>query len=131
MESGLEVSGKDCCVRRFLCTSTSMCECGVRAAGYNEPLLTLSDRLAQLDAIVSLAVAATNGPREYVRPRMLRAGSGRVELLAARHPCLERAPVTEHGNAYIPNDCHLDKGSPALCSHPLFLLYSVTLLVTS
>lgn len=89
----------------------------VVVAGYNEPLLALSDRLAQLDAIVSLAVAATNGPREYVRPRILAAGSGRIELLAARHPCLERAPVTEHGNAYIPNDCHLGKGSTRANSH--------------
>lgn len=76
--------------------------------GYVEPLQALSEVTAQLDAVVSLALASVSAPVPYVRPRLLAPAQGprRMELLQARHPCMEADADT----AFIPNDITFTQG---------------------
>lgn len=75
--------------------------------GYADPLQTLGDVTAQLDAVLSFAVASVSAPVPYVRPRLLEEGGARrVELLQARHPCME----TDADSAFIPNDISFVQG---------------------
>uniref|UniRef100_A0A3P8VL69 DNA mismatch repair protein n=1 Tax=Cynoglossus semilaevis TaxID=244447 RepID=A0A3P8VL69_CYNSE len=76
------------------------------ASGYVDPLQTLSDVIAQLDAVASFAVASVSAPVPYVRPQILDDGSRRLELLQARHPCMENDPDT----SFIPNDISFVQG---------------------
>ncbi|XP_037609907.1 DNA mismatch repair protein Msh2 [Sebastes umbrosus] len=76
------------------------------ASGYVDPLQTLSDVIAQLDAVASFAVASVSAPVPYVRPRLLADGCRRVELQQARHPCME----TDADTAFIPNDITFAQG---------------------
>lgn len=73
-----------------------------------DPLQALSDVTARLDAVVSFAVASVSAPVPYVRPRLLTEEEGprRVELLQARHPCME----TDADTAFIPNDISFVQG---------------------
>lgn len=76
--------------------------------GYVEPLQALSEVTAQLDAVASLALASVSAPVPYVRPRLLGPAQGprRMELLQARHPCMEADADT----AFIPNDITFTQG---------------------
>ncbi|XP_017292783.1 DNA mismatch repair protein Msh2 [Kryptolebias marmoratus] len=76
------------------------------ASGYVDPLQALNDVVAQLDAVASFAVAAVSAPVPYVRPRILDGGCRRLELLQARHPCME----TDADTAFIPNDITFVQG---------------------
>ncbi|XP_076615909.1 DNA mismatch repair protein Msh2 [Chaetodon auriga] len=76
------------------------------ASGYVDPLQTLSDVIAQLDAVASFAVASVSAPVPYVRPRLLADGCRRMELQQARHPCME----TDADTAFIPNDITFVQG---------------------
>lgn len=71
-----------------------------------DPLQTLSDVTAQLDAVASFAVTSVSAPVPFVRPRLLDDGCRRVELLQARHPCME----TDADTAFIPNDISFVQG---------------------
>lgn len=71
-----------------------------------DPLQTMSDVIAQLDAVASFAVASVSAPVPYVRPRLLSDGARRMELLQARHPCME----TDADTAFIPNDITFVQG---------------------
>lgn len=71
-----------------------------------DPLQTLNDVVAQLDAVACFAVASVSAPVPYVRPRILDGGCRRLELLQARHPCME----TDADTAFIPNDITFVQG---------------------
>ncbi|XP_049915962.1 DNA mismatch repair protein Msh2 [Epinephelus moara] len=76
------------------------------ASGYVDPLQTLSDVIAQLDAVVSFATASVSAPVPFVRPQLLADGCRRMELQQARHPCME----TDADTAFIPNDITFVQG---------------------
>ncbi|XP_078727979.1 DNA mismatch repair protein Msh2 isoform X2 [Lampetra fluviatilis] len=69
------------------------------SAGYTEPMQLLSDVVARLDVLTSLALVSHSAPVAYVRPRLSPPG-GDLVLKGARHPCLE----AQDDVAFIPND---------------------------
>ncbi len=77
-------------------------------AGYLEPLYALGSCTAQLDAVISLAIAAVSAPQQYVRPRFSaqNAEGACIRIRDFRHPCLEM----QDGVSVIPNDVHLERG---------------------
>lgn len=76
------------------------------AVGYAAPLTSLNNELAQLDCLVSFAIAARSAPTPYVRPKMLPEGAGQLLLEDVRHPCLE---LQEHVS-FIANSVEFEKG---------------------
>lgn len=70
----------------------------------------LSQQNYPLTVPCSLAVAANNAPIPYVKPEVFAKGSGSLNLVESRHPCLE---VLE-GINFIPNDVTLERGKSAL-----------------
>lgn len=76
------------------------------AVGYAAPLTSLNNQLAQLDCLVSFAIAARCAPTPYVRPKMLPEGAGQLILEDVRHPCLE---LQEHVS-FIANSVAFEKG---------------------
>lgn len=57
--------------------------------GYLPAFTTLNNEIAQLDCLLSFAVAAATAPIPYVRPEMVSTGPRVLQLAALRHPCLE------------------------------------------
>jgi DNA mismatch repair protein MSH2 len=79
-------------------------------ASYTPVVEDATELFASLDCLVSFASASVSAPEPYVRPHLLPLGSGRIELLAARHPCLE----AQDSVAFIANDIELVNGKSAL-----------------
>ncbi|XP_037957315.1 DNA mismatch repair protein spellchecker 1 [Teleopsis dalmanni] len=75
------------------------------AIGYAAPLTLLNSELAQLDCLISFAMAAQSAPIPYVRPKMLEEGSGILVLKDVRHPCLE----LQEGVTFISNSIEFNK----------------------
>eukprot|EP00475_Leptophrys_vorax_P011812 TRINITY_DN18305_c0_g1_i1.p1 TRINITY_DN18305_c0_g1~~TRINITY_DN18305_c0_g1_i1.p1 ORF type:complete len:263 (+),score=52.69 TRINITY_DN18305_c0_g1_i1:724-1512(+) len=63
--------------------------------------------LSELDVLVAFATVASNSPNMFVRPIMLPEGSGILELIEARHPCME----SQDSISYIPNDVRMEESS--------------------
>lgn len=77
-----------------------------RLVGYLAPLGVLNYQLAELDCLLSFAVAAVSAPIPYVRPEMHPEGSGLLQLTGLRHPCLE----LQEDVTFIANDVDFKKG---------------------
>ncbi|KDE04567.1 DNA mismatch repair protein MSH2 [Microbotryum lychnidis-dioicae p1A1 Lamole] len=75
------------------------------AASYCPVLETLNNLLAHLDVVASLATASLNAPISYVKPVVCEQAEGSLNLVDARHPCLE---VME-GINFIANDISLER----------------------
>ncbi|KAF5287694.1 hypothetical protein FQA39_LY15794 [Lamprigera yunnana] len=69
------------------------------AAGYSDTLRNINLYIGKVDVLVSFANAAINAPTTFVRPKILKEGSGVLNLKKVRHPCLE----LQDGVTYIPN----------------------------
>ena len=76
------------------------------AATYLPVAEAASALVAELDVLCSFATAAALCPSEYVRPKMLPRGQGVMNLVGARHPCVE---LMDDVN-FIPNDYTLKRG---------------------
>lgn len=74
---------------------------------YTPVMEKLNEVLAELDVLVGLAHVSVNAPTPYVRPEILPMGSGKLKLVASRHPCVEMMDSVE----FISNDLVLERGS--------------------
>lgn len=78
--------------------------------GYSDTLRNLNLCIAKIDVLVSLAIAAAAAPIPYVRPKILKEGSGLLKLDGARHLCLEKIDDMK----FIPNDISLKQDGTIL-----------------
>ena len=62
--------------------------------------------VSRLDVLAGFADLAASAPTPYVRPDMLPADEGELELVGSRHPCLEALD----GVSFVPNDCVMRRG---------------------
>ncbi|KXZ42923.1 hypothetical protein GPECTOR_111g256 [Gonium pectorale] len=76
------------------------------AATFVEVWEAVGGVLAELDVLLSFAEAAVVAPVPYVRPEMLGADEGVIELKECRHPNVE----VQDGVNFIANDCVLQRG---------------------
>eukprot|EP00002_Diphylleia_rotans_P003084 TRINITY_DN12067_c0_g1_i1.p1 TRINITY_DN12067_c0_g1~~TRINITY_DN12067_c0_g1_i1.p1 ORF type:complete len:919 (+),score=178.55 TRINITY_DN12067_c0_g1_i1:68-2824(+) len=67
---------------------------------------TIGNCLAQLDVLISFADVAASAPTPYTRPTLHEPGEYGLELIAARHPCVE----LQDGVSFIPNTIQMRRG---------------------
>ena len=77
---------------------------------YAPAVESLSEVIAEIDVLVSLAHVASNAPTQYVRPLLSPAGQGDLILKESRHPCVEVMDDV----SFIPNDIDLIRSSSRL-----------------
>ncbi|KAI5480523.1 DNA mismatch repair protein MSH2 [Pseudohyphozyma bogoriensis] len=75
------------------------------AASYCPVLESLNTTLAHLDVIASLAIASLAAPISYIKPVISEKGTGDLNLIEARHPCLE----VQEGINFISNDIVMER----------------------
>ncbi|TQQ80197.1 DNA mismatch repair protein MutS [Halonotius roseus] len=88
--------------------------CDVRAtvAAETDRIQTLASVIAELDALCSLAIAATKN--DYVRPDLQAAAAEpSIEIHGGRHPVVETTQ-----QEFVPNDTDLDAGGVAIITGP-------------
>ncbi|ERH00608.1 MAG: mismatch repair ATPase (MutS family) [Halonotius sp. J07HN6] len=88
--------------------------CDVRetVAAETDRIQALATAIAELDALCSLAITATE--RDYVRPGLQPAGSDpQIEIHGGRHPVVETTQ-----QEFVPNDTDLDSGGVAIITGP-------------
>lgn len=78
------------------------------ACSYLNIMESISLLIAELDVLAAWANVAACSTKGYVRPRLLAMGSGVIDLVDARHPCVE---LTDHVADFIPNDYSMSRGS--------------------
>lgn len=59
------------------------------ALGYMASFTRLNTNLAELDCLLSFAIAAVSAPTQYVKPKMSDQSPRTLKLTGMRHPCLE------------------------------------------
>lgn len=74
--------------------------------GYLASLTSLNHYIAQLDCLLSFAIAAVSAPTPYVRPRMIDNDKQVLKLTQLRHPCLE----LQEDVTFIANDVAFKQG---------------------
>lgn len=71
-------------------TQQSIVEEVIRVAvGYLASFTRLNNNIAELDCLLSFAVAAVSAPTQYVKPKMSDQSPRTLKLVGMRHPCLE------------------------------------------
>lgn len=75
------------------------------AASYCTVLESINTVLAHLDVITSLAAASLIAPISYIKPTISEKGEGNLNLIEARHPCLE----VQDGINFIANDIVMER----------------------
>ncbi|CAF5212432.1 unnamed protein product, partial [Rotaria magnacalcarata] len=74
------------------------------AASYCDSLSQLAEILAQLDCLVSFAIASVNG--NYIRP-IFSSEEKKIHLVDSRHPCVEKQDSIN----FISNTVQLDRNN--------------------
>lgn len=59
------------------------------ALGYSGSFTRLNNHIAELDCLLSFAIAAVSAPTTYVKPKMSDKSPRVLNLVGMRHPCLE------------------------------------------
>lgn len=70
------------------------------AAGYCTPIKSIASIIGVLDVLTAFAVAAVNSQKSFIRPKMVGSEEGVMNIIQARHPCLDSQPDVH----YIAND---------------------------
>lgn len=76
------------------------------ALGYLGSITRLNHQIAQIDCLLSFAVAAVSAPITYVKPKMVSEEPRVLKLRGLRHPCLE----LQDDVTYIANDIAFQNG---------------------
>jgi DNA mismatch repair protein MSH2 len=64
------------------------------------------ETVSSLDALQSMAYAASTNPVGYVKPTITDESNGVINIVAGRHPCVEHT-----AECYIPNDYELGQNT--------------------
>lgn len=76
------------------------------ASGYLGTFTRLNNQIAELDCLLSFAIAAVSAPTQYVKPKMVDETPRVLDLKGLRHPCLE----LQEDITFIANDVAFKDG---------------------